>query len=68
MFPKAPCKDCPDRYVGCHGKCQKYIDYKNESQRISDEEHLQREIENINHTSRTKSKTYNWNKFRKNNK
>ncbi len=19
------CKDCPDRYPGCHGKCEKYI-------------------------------------------
>ena len=22
---KAPCKDCPDRYPGCHAKCEKYI-------------------------------------------
>lgn len=20
----APCKDCPDRYVGCHSQCEKY--------------------------------------------
>ena len=20
----APCKDCPDREVGCHGTCEKY--------------------------------------------
>lgn len=24
----APCKDCPDRYVGCHGNCEKYKEYK----------------------------------------
>ena len=23
-----PCKDCPDRFVGCHGSCQKYKDAK----------------------------------------
>lgn len=21
---KFPCKDCSDRYLGCHGKCEKY--------------------------------------------
>lgn len=23
----APCKDCPDRKVGCHAVCEKYIAY-----------------------------------------
>jgi hypothetical protein len=23
-----PCKDCPDRVVGCHSKCEKYKSYK----------------------------------------
>ena len=21
---RAPCKDCPDRTVGCHGRCERY--------------------------------------------
>lgn len=21
---KSPCKDCQDRYVGCHGACERY--------------------------------------------
>lgn len=21
---KSPCKDCGDRYVGCHGECARY--------------------------------------------
>ena len=25
MNPIAPCKDCTDRYPGCHSKCTKYI-------------------------------------------
>ena len=25
---QAPCKDCPDRAVGCHGTCEKYAEYK----------------------------------------
>ena len=24
----APCKDCPDRKLGCHSKCEKYKEYK----------------------------------------
>ena len=24
----APCKDCPDRYVGCHSKCEKYLSFR----------------------------------------
>lgn len=27
---KAPCKDCADRHIGCHGECEKYIKYKQE--------------------------------------
>lgn len=31
----APCKGCPQRQVGCHGKCEKYAEYNawNEKQR-----------------------------------
>lgn len=25
---KAPCKDCPDRKVGCHSVCKKYIEWQ----------------------------------------
>ena len=30
MIPTAPCKDCKDRELGCHSKCQKYLDYKDD--------------------------------------
>ena len=26
--PKSPCRDCPDRYLSCHDKCEKYQKYK----------------------------------------
>lgn len=26
--PKAPCKDCDMRELGCHGTCDKYITYR----------------------------------------
>lgn len=28
---EAPCKDCPDRYVGCHAVCQRYIQFDTEN-------------------------------------
>ena len=24
---KVPCKDCPNRYVGCHSKCEAYKEF-----------------------------------------
>lgn len=30
----APCKDCPDRHIGCHGKCEKYQEYDAEQKKI----------------------------------
>ena len=26
--PKAPCKDCANRVLGCHGTCERYAEYK----------------------------------------
>lgn len=28
MLPQSPCKDCPDRYLGCHDRCEKYQQFK----------------------------------------
>ena len=25
---ESPCKDCQNRFVGCHSSCVKYIDYQ----------------------------------------
>ena len=40
-IPPSPCKDCSDRYLGCHAECIKYIDFKQRSevvkQMIADE-------------------------------
>ena len=30
MKIKDVCKDCPDRTMGCHSTCQKYLDAKGE--------------------------------------
>lgn len=33
---KPPCKDCPERTVGCHAKCEKYIVWKEKDSQIKE--------------------------------
>lgn len=45
---KSPCKDCPERYVGCHSECGKYkyfrrkLEAQNEVIRANRTEHIRR--------------------------
>lgn len=32
---KAPCKDCQNRQLGCHGSCQAYLDYDSRNKQIN---------------------------------
>lgn len=41
----APCKDCKDRHVGCHSKCEKYLEYKKELQKAKHQEKINKKIE-----------------------
>lgn len=34
LLPIAPCKDCTDRHVGCHGKCENYVKWRAEKDKI----------------------------------
>lgn len=38
---QSPCKDCPDRQVGCHSSCEKYKDYKTRHYAEKDRMHLE---------------------------
>lgn len=38
MVIKNACKDCPDRAVGCHSKCEKYIEFKNQMSEVKKKE------------------------------
>lgn len=31
-MPRAPCKDCKKRAVGCHGTCEDYICFKKKAE------------------------------------
>lgn len=45
---KSPCKDCPDRYVGCHDRCSKYLAYKAEREMIRETLHKESIANGIN--------------------
>jgi len=34
MLPSAPCKDCTERYLGCHNRCPKYASFKERNEVI----------------------------------
>lgn len=46
---QAPCKDCPDRQVGCHGSCDKYLAYKKEMTAINEAIYKQKVADNRIH-------------------
>lgn len=35
MPTSSPCKDCPDRQLGCHSLCEKYLAYARERDKIN---------------------------------
>ncbi len=41
MLPKAACIDCETRKLGCHGKCEKYKEFKDELDRIREAKRME---------------------------
>ena len=39
---KPPCYKCPDREPGCHGRCDKYIEWKDGYQKQKDDIYRQK--------------------------
>lgn len=42
---KAPCKNCDSRFVGCHSKCEKYLEYKSVIDNVREKRLQQTEID-----------------------
>lgn len=40
------CKDCPDRQIGCHAICQKYIEQSEQNRKEREEIRKQRDMDN----------------------
>jgi hypothetical protein len=56
----APCKDCPDRAVGCHAVCDKYKQYHEQYRKVCNdmytEQKLQRLPEDFAYSNRVRHK------------
>lgn len=52
---KSPCKDCQDRYIGCHERCNKYQKYKAYCDKLRE---LRRKESIMNNSSPAKDKAY----------
>ena len=40
------CKDCKDRYIGCHDRCEKYQQFKKENEIKREQQRIQQSIKN----------------------
>lgn len=52
---QAPCKDCPDRRIGCHERCSKYLEYKATCDELRELRHKE---SIMNNSSPAKNKAY----------
>ena len=52
----APCKDCPDRSLGCHASCGKYIAYRKTQDEYNDNNRALNEVGDYCKRSITKTK------------
>ena len=42
---KVPCKDCKDRQIGCHSKCEKYLEFKKQNDEIKRKQRIEKQAE-----------------------
>lgn len=38
------CRNCPDRHIGCHGECEKYLKAKQEYEAMKVARHKEKDI------------------------
>ena len=71
---KCPCKDCTDRQVGCHSKCEKHAEYQAECERAykqvveayANERKIEKcHIENVAKRKANKLSSKKWNDYRR---
>lgn len=41
----SPCKECPDRFLGCHSTCKRYLTFKESYEHFKEEKYKQEELE-----------------------
>lgn len=43
----SPCKNCTERFVGCHEICEEYQKFKEKSNKVRDKRNMERIINNL---------------------
>ena len=55
-----PCKDCEERFIGCHSVCDHYINWKKEHDKIKEEEARRKRLHmDLTHIKRVKRRKNN---------
>lgn len=62
----SPCKDCKDRTLGCHSKCEKYIAFDKENQKRRAERLERRNAADPSPNKKARSRHYEVQKMRGN--
>ena len=63
---KSPCKECQNRHVGCHSKCEEYLTFADERKRIQEVINKEKSFVDI-HAERQKRRKNVWRKSKANN-
>ena len=58
---KAPCKGCPDRAVGCHGKCEQYTAYREIMERERNRRRVEAQANDATARAVERVSRYKWN-------
>jgi hypothetical protein len=58
MRSRTPCFNCPDRVPGCHGQCEKYLQWKRDIGSFTEDEKRARKQDRLEMTV-TKQRQYN---------
>lgn len=58
LNPNFSCKGCPNRYPGCHGKCEKYIREKAEFEERKRVAKIQEDLDSVAQIRYYRNKDY----------
>lgn len=58
---KQPCYNCPDREVGCHGKCERYTAYRAEIDALKAKRKAEMDIVDAIQDAKRRRNKFKWN-------
>lgn len=53
---KAPCKDCPDRHLACHGSCEKFLKYREQITEVKHRGFIENQLNRMQYNAVKKHK------------